>query len=111
MTKINSKECINKLIEIYAQCDINNLKKNQDYIELCSENNGEAWFDFERERVEEIKRFLEGTVKQQSSLNNQVIEALRSINRMKTEEEINLCYKLIIKGYSNQWNRSQLNTS
>ena len=83
-------------------------KKNQDYIKLCHENNGRFGFDTEREKVEKIKLFLEKTVGKQSSPRNQVIEALILLNRMKTEEEKNICYALIIKGYSNQWKQSQL---
>ena len=102
------EECTNKLIEIFAQCDTDDLEKNQDYIELCHKNNGIVWFDAERKKVEKIKKLLEKTVGQQTSLKNQVIEALISLNRMRTEEEKNICYELITKVYSNQWQQSQL---
>ncbi|MDJ0899387.1 MAG: hypothetical protein QNJ55_11305 [Xenococcus sp. MO_188.B8] len=98
----------NKLIEIFAECDIDNLEENQDYIKLCHENNRKVWFDALRARIEKIKKRLEITVGKQSSLKNQVIEALTLLNRMKTEEEKNICYELIIKEFSNQWQQSQL---
>ncbi len=103
------EECTNKLIEIFAHCNnISNLKKNQDYIKLCHENLGRDWFNAERERVEKIYRSLGITVGKQSSLKNQVIEALILLNRIKTQEEKNICYALIIKVYSNQWKNGKL---
>ncbi len=107
-TPTNMGKYTNKLVEIYAKYDIDKLSEKKEYYELCRENISQSLFNKERQRVEKIKRILEESVGKQSSTKNQVIEALRSLNRMNNEEEINLCYALIIKGYSKQWTQNQL---
>ena len=105
----DNEKLTDKLIEIFAQCDIDDLERNQDYIKLFREYQGKVWFDHKRKIVTEIKRFLEESVEQQASSKNQIIEALKSLNMMNNQEEKNICYELIIKGYSNQWTENQLN--
>jgi hypothetical protein len=101
-----------QLIEIYARCDTDKVSEDPAYRQLCSENAGQALFNSEREKVEKIKQMLEKSVAKQSSFKNQVIEALISLNRTiikpKNEEEIDICYTLIIRGYSKDWNQNQL---
>ena len=106
------RKYIDELVEIFAQCDTDSLNENQAYRQLCLENARQSLFNTERKKVEKIKRLLEKTVGKQSSTKNQVIEALKSLNKIivkpKNEEEFNICYNLIIKSYSKNWSKYQL---
>ena len=100
-----------ELVEIFSRCDTDKLSENQEYCELCRKNVSQTSFNSERKKVQEIKELLERTVGEQSSTKNQVIQALRSLNRIiesKNEEEIDICYNLIIKTYSKIWPQNQL---
>ena len=99
-----------QLIEIFAQCKIDELSNNEDYKKLLEQNENSRLLDAEIKRVKDIKQELEENVENQSSKKNQVIEALKCLNQWivgKNEKEISICCKLIRKGYSMKWTESQ----
>ena len=68
---------IAELVEIFAQSDIESLKQ------LWIKNKGKPWFNAEIENLRKIKKRLQITVGKQSSPKNQVIQALKILNRTK----------------------------
>jgi len=100
-----------ELIEIYSRSNTDEVSDNEDYRELCDENVNNSIFHAERNLVESIKKHLEESIGIQTSTKNQVIEALKRLNKKiksKEKERINICYELIIKTYSENWTKKEL---
>ena len=105
-----SDDFINDLVEIYARCETSEIKKDNSFIYLRDKHEENPIFQKQNQAAYEIKRRLEKRIQSQTSIKNQVCEALYLISQLiksGDEDNIRFCYDLIRKIYCDSWGNSR----
>ncbi len=100
---------LEELIEIYGGREAKDVSKDQNYVRICQENDGNPIFHAERFRIENIKRKLEKEAGIQKTRQKQVKFALRFFHRLvgSKDDEDEVCRRLTLASYYPQWTDKQ----
>lgn len=99
------------LIKLYSQNSIDELKEDQEYIKLVEANTGDRIFDYERMLIEDLKSELEVSVNIQTSIKDQVIEALYYSSQIIDPKDIHraaVYYELVTNIYDQDWTTKEM---
>lgn len=99
------------LVDICASGPLSEIKNSSKYRNLCEQYNEPHPFHRFREKIGQIKQYLERTVEIQESERGQVTESLITICRVMADNDkeiLKYCRMLIIKTYKKRWSPKQL---